>query len=512
MTESCSCELSTLLVDQSCVTAMADKHASNTLHKSTKHSTFANDDLRSYTVEPAFRRLLTLVQLTCVQPAVSDSKLTAAHSVLIVSPPGTGKTAFLRLLAFHYQLPLIHISPIALSPSSLSAAFDDARRQQPSLLCMDDADLLLPRLSDDETWHHTLLSRFLDQLASLSASTDRVLLVLLCSTTAVLRLAPAVRSAVEVTLEAALPTAAHRLSLLHHFVSPLCEGRSAAHTFPFLPAVVAECGGMSGADLSAVVHAAAQHALSDERDMLTYGDFQAALQLVSASSAAGSVKVDSEARVEWDDIVGMQEVKRQMQDCLIPLLSHCSTATAAPSLLTSLRSPPGVLLYGPPGTGQSLSQLSSTVHAVLETCKADVLCAVLRAYGVCEQARRCWRRRCRPCRVCPSCLCHCRRCSTRMSERASVPCWLPFNVRSQSLQRCCSSTSSTHSSRPLPLRRPPLVSRPRCARCWTPFTVSDCHCCCWLHRTCHSCSSRACSPRHDSASVCTLACRQQPTV
>ena len=334
---------------------MTDTQSSNTTatHPSTPTVPSSVDDLRSHTLDPAFRRLLTVVQLTCVRPA-SAAALPTPHSVLFAAPPGTGKTTFVRLLASHYRLPLVHIPPIALSPATLSSSFNDARRQQPSLLCMDDADLLLPRSSDDDTWQYTLQSAFLDQLASLSASPDRVLLIVLCSTASRHRLAAAVQSGVELTLEASLPTTAHRLAILQHLLSPLCAPQSAAECFSFLPAVVTECGGMSGADLSALVCEAAQHAQSDERDTLTRVDFQAALQVVSASSADGSVKVDSERRVVWDDIVGMDSIKQDMQDCLIPLLNPSSTSTtnAAPSLLSCLRSPPGLLLYGPPGTGQ----------------------------------------------------------------------------------------------------------------------------------------------------------------
>ena len=341
---------------------MSNTHASSTsAFVPSTATTKSADDLDSYTLEPAFRRLHTVVQLTCVQPA-NPSSVPQPHSVLLVSPPGTGKSSFVRLLSSHCRLPLIAIRPVALSPHSLSSSFEEARRKQPSLLCVDEADLLLPRTSDDETWQCTLLSCFLDQLASLSASTDRVLLILLCSTAGVLRLANAVRSAIEVTLEAYLPTAAHRLSLLQHFLLPLCASQSTAESFPFLPDIVAECGGMSGADLLALVREAAQHALSNERDTLTHSDFQAALQLVSASSASGMVTAETEVRVGWEDIVGMQQIKQELQDCLIPLLNHPTTATttSAPSLLASLRSPPGVLLYGPPGTGQSYHRLAVT--------------------------------------------------------------------------------------------------------------------------------------------------------
>ena len=319
------------------------------------HPSAASDstvELSSYIHEPAFRRLHTLVQLTCIQP-LNTSALSTPHSALLISPPGTGKTTFIRILARHLQIPLVHVRPTALSPSSLASAFDAARRQQPALLCMDDVDLLLPRVSDDETWQYMLLSSFLDQLAKLSASADRVLLVMLCSTTGATRLSPAVRSAVELTLEASLPTAAERLLVLHHLLSPLCEDHTAAEAFPYLPAVVAECGGKSGADLLALVSEAADQALLREREVPTHADFQAALRLVSASSAGATVKVEIDKQVAWDDIVGMEHIKQQVRDCLIPLLHHFTTATPTKHpLLSLLRSPPGVLLYGPPGTGQ----------------------------------------------------------------------------------------------------------------------------------------------------------------
>jgi len=232
---------------------------------------------------------------------------------------------------------------------------------------MDDADLLLPHTSDDEAWQATLLSFFLAQLSALSASTDRVLVVLLCSTAGALRLARAVQSAVEMTLEGSLPTAAIRLSILQHLLVPLCAPRSAAESFPFLPAVVAECGGMTGSDLSAVVREAAQHALSTNSDTLTYPNFQAALQLVSASSAGQAVKVDLEARVGWDDIVGMDSIKQQLQDFLVPLLAPPNIA--AQSIATVLRSPPGVLLYGPPGTGQPQLSRSTLLCSIAHTAQ-----------------------------------------------------------------------------------------------------------------------------------------------
>ena len=58
--------------------------------------------------------------------------------------------------------------------------------------------------------------------------------------------------------------------------------------------------------------------------------------------------MDSGAVVEWDDIAGLEFVKKTVREVAVfPLLR--------PDIFTGTRAPPkGLLLFGPPGTGKTL--------------------------------------------------------------------------------------------------------------------------------------------------------------
>ncbi|NXU99213.1 PEX6 factor, partial [Cettia cetti] len=103
-----------------------------------------------------------------------------------------------------------------------------------------------------------------------------------------------------------------------------------------------------------------------ERDFCTAGfpvleeDFSAALdQLHDAhSQAVGAPKIPS---VSWQDVGGLQEVKKEILDTIQLPLEH-------PELLSLGLCRSGLLLYGPPGTGKTL-----LAKAVATTCAMTFL-------------------------------------------------------------------------------------------------------------------------------------------
>lgn len=80
--------------------------------------------------------------------------------------------------------------------------------------------------------------------------------------------------------------------------------------------------------------------------LLCQGDLLSALESLQGSqaNAAGAPQIP---KVHWEDVGGLNEVKRALKDTLQLPLRH-------PQLLQAGLKRSGVLLFGPPGTGKTL--------------------------------------------------------------------------------------------------------------------------------------------------------------
>ena len=322
-----------------------------------------NDEpLRTFTIEPAFLHLHTVVQQACLPSSASttlhiEPHIPLARSVLLVAPSGTGKTAFLRLLSHRHCLHAEWVQRIALSPTRLSAAFASASWRQPSLVVLDDAHLLFPAHSTDIAHRLALTSALLSSMAALSSSAERAVVVATVSPSDLSRLDVAVRAAFAHEFEAALPTGSHRLAILRRMLQPLEPegGDGGGEQMDWLRDINARCQGMTGADLLALTKRAALHAAAAQRARPSSDDFAVALRSVAPSAVASAVlRLDGADRVRLEDIVGLDDVKRQLMTALQPLLPSSSVVRSPSLLARALRAPAGVLLYGAPGSGKTL--------------------------------------------------------------------------------------------------------------------------------------------------------------
>jgi transitional endoplasmic reticulum ATPase len=149
--------------------------------------------------------------------------------------------------------------------------------------------------------------------------------------------------------------------------------------------------GMVGADLKALCQKAAYFAL--RRQVPTLGDpipadlhvsqadFEAALKEIKPS-VLRSVEVES-PQVAWDDIGGLEEAKRILQESVEGVLLY-------PDLYqqTGAKAPRGILLWGPPGTGKTLlaKAIAAQAHANFIAVNGPELLS--RWVGAAEQAVR----------------------------------------------------------------------------------------------------------------------------
>lgn len=79
--------------------------------------------------------------------------------------------------------------------------------------------------------------------------------------------------------------------------------------------------------------------------------------------------VDSSPQVKWDDIKGLEDVKKVLKETIV-------LPTMRPDIFKGILSPAkGILLYGPPGTGKTLlaKAIATECKSTFFSCSASTL-------------------------------------------------------------------------------------------------------------------------------------------
>ena len=336
------------------------------------------------------------------------------RGMLLHGPPGTGKSLLARCLVQALKVNSVELShDVLLSPlvgdaeRAIASVFSEARRRQPCVILIDDADILLrARSSSSGTSLQkgvvsallTLIDGVFTSSGSGSGSgsgTDGVPPFVLATSARPQELDPAMRrpGRLDVEVELPAPSSSERGEILHgilHSMGVDVGVDGADYGVNLTPkgvsAVANNAHGMLGADLLQVVKEAFVRGattttptggeevdgLADHMSSLTVAEAGEGEGEVSASvssptpsppisdvlllaalrrvppSALREVVVEV-PKVEWGDIGGMEGVKQSLQEVVEWPLRY-------PHLFTQLGvSPPqGVLLYGPPGCSKTL--------------------------------------------------------------------------------------------------------------------------------------------------------------
>jgi transitional endoplasmic reticulum ATPase len=306
--------------------------------------------------------------------------ITPPKGVLLHGPPGTGKTLIAKAVAnesgAHFKTingPEIMSKFYGESEQKLREAFEEAEKNAPSIIFIDELDSIAPKRADVTG---EVERRVVAQLLALmDGLAGRGQVIVIGATNRVDDIDEALRrpGRFDREIEIGVPDKQGRLEILqiHTRAMPLEEGLN-------LDSLASVTHGFVGADLSALAREAAMEALRrvlphvdpDTGDIppdvlnnlfVTQQDFSVALSGISPS-ALREVLVER-PNVQWNDIGGLERAK-------MALIEAVEGPLKFPDVFQDMkiRTPKGILLYGPPGTGKTL-----LAKAVATTSEANFI-------------------------------------------------------------------------------------------------------------------------------------------
>ena len=315
------------------------------------------------------QRIREMIELPLRYPEVFERLgIEPPKGVLLHGPPGCGKTLIARAVTHETSAYFIHINgPEVIhkfygeSEAHLRNIFDDARRQAPAIVFIDEIDAIAPKREEargDQQVERRVVAQL---LALMDGLESRGQVIVIGATNVPNLLEPALRRPGRFDREIAIsiPDKDGRREVLdiHTRGMPLAEDVD-------LERVAAITHGFVGADLEALCREAAmitlrrilpdidfaQASIPYERLLeleVTMDDCLEALKEVEPSAIR---EVFTEVPdVRWDDIGGLEEVKRLLVETVEwplkygKLFQHAKTTP-----------PKGILLHGTPGTGKTL--------------------------------------------------------------------------------------------------------------------------------------------------------------
>jgi transitional endoplasmic reticulum ATPase len=314
------------------------------------------------------KKIREMVELPLKHPEIFDKLgIEPPKGVLLHGPPGTGKTLLAKAVASETEANFILLNGPEImskfygeSEKKIRDIFDDAEKNAPSIIFIDELDAIAPKREDVQgEVERRVVSQLLTMMDGLK-SRGRVIVI--GATNRVNSLDPALRrpGRFDREVEVGVPDKAGRLSILkiHTRNMPLTKTVD-------LEKLAAKTHGFVGADVSALTKEAAMIVLrkilpeikleddeaipSEVLDKIMIGgeDFEDALKVVRPS-AMREVLVEA-STIGWDDIGGLETTKQSLKEAVEWPIKNPEAFKRI-----GIRPPRGILLYGPPGTGKTL--------------------------------------------------------------------------------------------------------------------------------------------------------------
>ena len=307
-----------------------------------------------------------MIELPLKHPELFDRLgIDPPKGVLLHGPPGTGKTLIAKAVAnesganfYTINGPEIMSKFYGQSEENLRKIFEDADKNAPSIIFIDEIDAIAPKRSEV---HGEVERRVVSQMLTLmDGLKGRGKLIVIGATNLPDTLDPALRRPGrfdrEIRIDAPDREGRKEILQIHTRGMPMQKDVK-------LDDLAEITYGYVGADLAALARESAMNALRRylpeidlekpipvgilEKMEVTMEDFKGAHRGIEPS-AMREFLVEI-PKTTWDDVGGLQVAKQQLEEAIEWPLTKPEVFERM-----GIRPPRGVLLYGPPGTGKTL--------------------------------------------------------------------------------------------------------------------------------------------------------------
>lgn len=337
------------------------------------------DDLGG--VRRQLAQIKEMVELPLRHPSLFKSiGVKPPRGILMFGPPGTGKTLIARAVAnetgsffFLINGPEIMSKLAGESESNLRKAFEEAEKQSPAIIFIDEVDSIAPKR---EKTNGEVERRIVSQLLTLMDGIKaRSQVIVMAATNRPNSIDPALRrfGRFDREIDIGIPDQIGRMEILRIHTRNM---KLAADVD--LERVAAETHGHVGADLASLCSEAALQQIREKMDVIdlendtidaevldslavTQENFRYALG--NSNPASLRETVVETPNVTWEDIGGLESVKRELRELVQYPVEHPDKF-----LKFGMTPSKGVLFYGPPGCGKTL-----LAKAIANECQANFI-------------------------------------------------------------------------------------------------------------------------------------------
>uniref|UniRef100_A0A8D8PUP0 vesicle-fusing ATPase n=1 Tax=Cacopsylla melanoneura TaxID=428564 RepID=A0A8D8PUP0_9HEMI len=302
------------------------------------------------------------------------------RGILLYGPPGTGKTLIARAVAnetgaffFLINGPEIMSKLAGESESNLRKAFEEADKNAPSIIFIDELDAIAPkREKTNGEVERRIVSQLLTLMDGLKQNSH---VIVMAATNRPNSIDAALRrfGRFDREIDIGIPDATGRLEVLRIHTKNMKLNDDVD-----LEQIAAESHGHVGADLASLCSEAALQQIREKMDLIDLEDDQIDAEALASlavtmenfryamgksSPSALRETIVEVPNITWEDIGGLQNVKRELQELVQYPVEHPDKF-----LKFGMQPSRGVLFYGPPGCGKTL-----LAKAIANECQANFI-------------------------------------------------------------------------------------------------------------------------------------------